>query len=72
MILSVVHASRSLRQTHQISALHKLPFFIWTSLAKHIQPDSPLSRYAQDIKAFTNASQLTLVAEEVSQLYQPK
>ncbi|KAJ8652934.1 valine-tRNA ligase [Lichtheimia ornata] len=61
VVLSIIHASRSLRQSHQISVSQELPFSIYCS---NPALREPLSNYMNEIKTFVRASDLTLVDNE--------
>jgi valyl-tRNA synthetase len=65
-VLSIIHASRSLRQTHQISIGKELPFVIWCDDSKMRDPHGPLQLYLNDIKNFVKASSIQVAPEQVS------
>ncbi|ORY02496.1 valyl-tRNA synthetase [Basidiobolus meristosporus CBS 931.73] len=58
IILSLIHASRSLRQTQHVSISQELPFSVWTD-----QPDllGPLRRYSSELQNFVKATSLEIV-----------
>lgn len=58
MILSIIHASRSLRQGHQISVARELPFTIVCDDDAIL--NGPLSLYINEIKHFVKASDLRI------------
>lgn len=64
VVLSIIHASRSLRQGHQISVTKELPFSIICSNPKLLEP---LRMYLDNVKSFIKASELHILSEpEVS------
>ncbi|KAF7732289.1 hypothetical protein EC973_005184 [Apophysomyces ossiformis] len=64
VVLSIIHASRSLRQSHQISVGQQLPFRIWCDDAALLDSRGPLKLYMDEIKNFVKASDLSLVDAE--------
>ncbi|KAI8878712.1 hypothetical protein K501DRAFT_195183, partial [Backusella circina FSU 941] len=64
-ILSIIHASRSLRQGYQIGIGKSLPFTIWCSDPKLLVDDGPLKLYSDEIKSFIKASTLSVQDSEV-------
>ncbi|KAG1360302.1 hypothetical protein G6F62_000102 [Rhizopus arrhizus] len=58
IVLSIIHASRSLRQGHQISIGKELPFVIWCSEMRSL--GEPLQSYMNEIKTFVKASDIQL------------
>ncbi|CAO3626229.1 unnamed protein product [Cunninghamella blakesleeana] len=69
VVLSIIHGSRSLRQSHQISVGKELPFTIWCSDKKLLSQDGPLQTYLNDIKKFVKASSIKLTNQDVSITY---
>ncbi|KAI8143967.1 putative valyl tRNA synthetase [Fennellomyces sp. T-0311] len=63
VILSIIHASRSLRQGHQIGIGKELPFTIYCNDPKLAEP---LRQYLDEIKSFVKGSELKIVEEEVN------
>ncbi|KAK9762951.1 hypothetical protein K7432_010796 [Basidiobolus ranarum] len=57
-ILSLIHASRSLRQTQHVSISKELPFFIWTDQSDLIES---LEKYSPELKNFVKATSLEIV-----------
>ncbi|CAO3700745.1 unnamed protein product [Rhizopus stolonifer] len=57
-VLSIIHASRSLRQVNQISVVKELPFVIWCNESKSL--GGPLESYLSEIKSFVKASDIQL------------
>lgn len=66
VVLSIIHASRSLRQSHQISVSKELPFNIICIDPKILEP---LLMYVDNVKSFIKASNLQILSEssEVSE-----
>ncbi|KAI9596985.1 hypothetical protein BDF19DRAFT_421461 [Syncephalis fuscata] len=62
LIRSVVHASRSLRQTHFISISEPLPFMVWMP---EMTSSHPLTRNHIAIQNFINAPSLSLISNEM-------
>ncbi|KAL7325569.1 hypothetical protein PS15p_208028 [Mucor circinelloides] len=60
VVLSIIHASRSLRQGHQISVAKELPFTIVCDDDSIL--NGPLSLYINEIKHFVKASDLRIEA----------
>ncbi|KAL0076429.1 tRNA synthetases class I-domain-containing protein [Phycomyces blakesleeanus] len=65
VVLSIIHASRSLRQGHQISVAKELPFTILCDNPDLMDPKGPLYQYLDEIKGFIKASELNLVSSDV-------
>lgn len=65
MILSIIHASRSLRQSHQINVSKDLPFTIVSSDEKILAEDGPLKLYMKEIQNFVKASDITVLDSNV-------
>ncbi|RCI06467.1 hypothetical protein CU098_011490 [Rhizopus stolonifer] len=61
VVLSIIHASRSLRQGNQISIGKELPFTIVYDDVKILDDNGPLKLYMNEIKGFVKASHITLV-----------
>ncbi|ORZ10099.1 tRNA synthetases class I-domain-containing protein [Absidia repens] len=66
VVLSIIHASRSLRQGHQISIGKELPFVIWCDDSNLRDPLGPLQRHLDDIKKFVKASSIQITDQESS------
>ncbi|RUS22107.1 hypothetical protein BC937DRAFT_90361 [Endogone sp. FLAS-F59071] len=60
-ILSIIHASRSLRQINCVSVTRELPFFVWSDDPVVLEPYGPLRRYAGEIARLARASELKVV-----------
>ncbi|KAG1178588.1 hypothetical protein G6F70_001595 [Rhizopus microsporus] len=67
VILSIIHASRSLRQGHQISISKELPFIIWCNEFDLIS--GPLQSYTKEIKKFTKASRIEIDDKQPSDMH---
>ncbi|KAI8086525.1 tRNA synthetases class I-domain-containing protein [Halteromyces radiatus] len=65
VVLSIIHASRSLRQGHQISIGKELPFIIWCDDTKLHDPNGPLQLYLNDIKKFVKASSIEIQQQDI-------
>ncbi|KAI9497019.1 tRNA synthetases class I-domain-containing protein [Zychaea mexicana] len=63
VVLSIIHASRSLRQGHQISIGKELPFTIYCNDYELVEP---LRLYMNEIKSFVKGSKLSIVEEEIT------
>ncbi|KAI7856089.1 tRNA synthetases class I-domain-containing protein [Circinella umbellata] len=63
VVLSIIHASRSLRQGHQISIGKELPFTIYCGDSALIEP---LRLYMNEIKSFVKGSELSIVEENAT------
>ncbi|KAG0181230.1 hypothetical protein DFQ29_008933 [Apophysomyces sp. BC1021] len=61
VVLSIIHASRSLRQGHQISVAEELPFSIWCDDSELLNSQGPLQLYMNEIKNFVKASDLEII-----------
>ncbi|KAG2203401.1 hypothetical protein INT47_010099 [Mucor saturninus] len=61
VILSIIHASRSLRQGNQISIGKELPFTILCSDTKLLDQNGPLKLYLSEIQHFVKASDMTVL-----------
>lgn len=64
-MLSIIHASRSLRQGHQIGISKKLPFTILVNDPRLLDDTGPLKLYLNEIKNFVKASEITIQNEKV-------
>ncbi|KAF9311007.1 hypothetical protein BG003_007889 [Podila horticola] len=53
--LSVIQASRSLRQSHQVPMSRPLPFTLWTSDRSLLDPEGALQQSLSHLKHFTRA-----------------
>lgn len=60
VILSIIHASRSLRQGHQISIGKELPFTILCDDPELLDQNGPLKLYMNEIQSFVKASHITV------------
>lgn len=65
-MLSIIHASRSLRQSNRVSIAKELPFKIWYSDTDADTHHGELQKYVGDIKDFIKASSLEVVTSDVS------
>ncbi|KAI9481191.1 MAG: tRNA synthetases class I-domain-containing protein [Benjaminiella poitrasii] len=63
MILSIIHASRSLRQGHQVSISKELPFMI---ICNDPDKHGPLQLYIKEIQNFVKASRITIHDESIN------
>ncbi|KAI9274512.1 putative valyl tRNA synthetase [Phascolomyces articulosus] len=63
VVLSIIHASRSLRQGHQISIGKELPFTIYCNDKALVEP---LRLYMNEIKSFVKGSELSIVEQEIT------
>ncbi|KAI8986437.1 tRNA synthetases class I-domain-containing protein [Pilobolus umbonatus] len=63
-ILSIIHASRSIRQGHQISIGKELPFIIWCDDSKLVEEKGPLKLYMNEIKHFVKSSSIEIVGKD--------
>ncbi|RUS29687.1 hypothetical protein BC938DRAFT_480372, partial [Jimgerdemannia flammicorona] len=61
IILSIIHASRSLRQSNRVSKTRELPFVVWSDDPAALALEGPLRRYTDEIKRFARASELRMV-----------
>ncbi|KAI7900845.1 valyl-tRNA synthetase [Cokeromyces recurvatus] len=64
VILSIIHASRSLRQGHQISISKELPFIISCNDSILLDENGPLKLYMKEIQNFIKASNITIYDEK--------
>ncbi|KAI8381002.1 tRNA synthetases class I-domain-containing protein [Radiomyces spectabilis] len=65
IVLAIIHASRSLRQGHQISVSKELPFIIYCDNPGLVTSDGPLALYAEEIKNLVKASELRILDAKV-------
>ncbi|KAI7871024.1 valyl-tRNA synthetase [Spinellus fusiger] len=65
-VLSIIHASRSLRQGHQLSVSKELPFTIYCNDTVWLDKSGPLYQYLDEIKGFIKASEVNIVSDTVS------
>lgn len=66
VILSIIHASRSLRQGNQISVGKELPFTILCSDPQLLNQNGPLKLYMNEIQNFVKASNMNVLDANVS------
>ncbi|CAG8759543.1 12495_t:CDS:2, partial [Cetraspora pellucida] len=65
MILSVIHAARSLRQSNNIPLGQPLPFIIWSDDRDLLDEQGPIKKYFQDIKKFIKASEIRMIDDKL-------
>ncbi|OBZ88679.1 Valine--tRNA ligase [Choanephora cucurbitarum] len=65
VVLSIIHASRSIRQGNQISITRELPFTIVCDDTELLSHNGPLKLYVNEIKDFVKASDITFLSEHV-------
>jgi valyl-tRNA synthetase len=65
-VLSIIHASRSLRQSNRVSIAKELPFKIEYSDAGAAVDQGELQKYVGEIKGFIKASSLEVINSTVS------
>ncbi|CAG8599023.1 2674_t:CDS:10 [Cetraspora pellucida] len=65
MVLSVIHAARSLRQSNNIPLGQPLPFIIWSDDRGLLDEQGPIKKYFQDIKKFIKASEIRMIDDKL-------
>ncbi|KAG2185627.1 hypothetical protein INT44_002420 [Umbelopsis vinacea] len=70
-VLSIIHASRSLRQSNRVSIAKELPFKIWYSDTDADTHHGELQKYVGDIKDFIRASSLEVLTSDANGDYEP-
>ncbi|GAA5816462.1 hypothetical protein MFLAVUS_009991 [Mucor flavus] len=68
VILSIIHASRSLRQGNQINVGKELPFTILCDDPQLLDQNGPLNLYISEIQNFVKASQITVLDAKTNSL----
>lgn len=64
-MLSIISASRSLRQSNRVSIGKELPFKIWSYNGSDAEGNGQLLKYSSEIKDFIKASSLDIIQAEV-------
>ncbi|CAG8487160.1 11756_t:CDS:10, partial [Dentiscutata heterogama] len=65
MVLSVIHAARSLRQSNNIPLGQQLPFIIWSDDRGLLGDQGLIKKYFQDIKKFIKASEIRVIDDNI-------
>ncbi|CAG8778237.1 11_t:CDS:2, partial [Racocetra persica] len=65
MVLSVIHAARSLRQSNNIPPGQPLPFIIWSDDRDLLDEQGSIKKYFQDIKKFIKASEIRVIDDKL-------
>ncbi|CAG8484490.1 16065_t:CDS:10 [Acaulospora colombiana] len=66
IVLSVIHASRSLRQKINIPQGVHLPFILWADDPILLNGQSPIVKYVADIKKFIKSSEIRVISPDES------
>ncbi|KAM3580133.1 hypothetical protein VKS41_007370 [Umbelopsis sp. WA50703] len=66
-VLSIISASRSLRQSNRVSIGQELPFKIWSCNGSVLDEQNQLLKYSSEIKEFIKASSLDIIKTESSE-----
>ncbi|KAJ2961047.1 hypothetical protein NQZ79_g3616 [Umbelopsis isabellina] len=69
-VLSIISASRSLRQSNRVSIGKELPFKIWSYNGPDAEGNGQLMKYSSEIKDFIKASSLDIIQAESSEEFE--